>query len=80
MAELHRYNLGPIDGPLFRKQRLALLEVFDLGITAEMSELLDGLVNLLDEIADQAHDRYGVDCLLEEPEDDQAEEASDVPP
>ena len=27
-------------------------------------ELLVGLVNLTDVIADQAHDKYGVDCLL----------------
>lgn len=31
-----------------------------------LQNLLDGLQNLLDAIADQAHDVYGVDCLLPE--------------
>jgi hypothetical protein len=31
-------------------------------------ELFDGLVNLTDAIADQAHDQYGIDCLLMEGE------------
>jgi hypothetical protein len=25
---------------------------------------LEGIINLLDEITDQAHDKYGIDCLL----------------
>ena len=30
-------------------------------------DLLDGLINLTDDIADQAHDEHGImDCLLEE--------------
>ena len=29
-------------------------------------ELLEGLVNLTDAIADQAHDKHGIDCLLDE--------------
>jgi len=28
-------------------------------------ELLEGLVELTDELADQAHDKHGVDCLLD---------------
>ena len=28
--------------------------------------LLEGLINLTDEIADQAHDNYGVNCLIDE--------------
>ena len=28
-------------------------------------DLLDGLVNLTDAIADEAHDKHGVDCLLD---------------
>ena len=27
---------------------------------------MEGLISLTDEIADQAHDRFGVDCLLDE--------------
>jgi hypothetical protein len=26
--------------------------------------LLEGLIELTDELADQAHDRHGIDCLL----------------
>jgi len=28
-------------------------------------QLLEGLIELTDELADQAHDRHGVDCLLD---------------
>ena len=31
-----------------------------------INELLEGLTNFLDVIADQLHDRYGIPCLLEE--------------
>jgi hypothetical protein len=30
-----------------------------------VDEFLVGLVNLTDELADQAHDRHGIDCLLD---------------
>jgi len=33
-------------------------------VTTEQAELLTGLQNLLDEVADIAHDGYGIDCLL----------------
>jgi hypothetical protein len=60
-----------IDGPTFRTQRelLARLE----GLASQASpyqpapgdrEALEGLVELVDELADQAHDRHGIDCLL----------------
>jgi hypothetical protein len=56
-----------IDGPLLRKQRQALFDVIHLKLVEETYEALDGLLDLLDEIADQAHDQYGIDCLLEDP-------------
>ena len=65
-----RYDLT-IDGPALRAQRKRLVELadaLDRGQPAQLApsdkELLDGLVNLTDEIADQAADRYGIDCLL----------------
>ena len=36
---------------------------------ANDSDLLEGLINLTDDIADEAHDDHGIDCLLEEDED-----------
>jgi len=61
-----------IDGGLLRQQRLLLLTLADsaskcaIGIpTDQTKELLEGVVVLLDEIADQAHDRYGINCLLD---------------
>jgi hypothetical protein len=57
------YDLN-IDGPLLRRQRGWLL-----GIAPRSDDeinLREGLLNLLDAIADQAHDKYGIDCLLEE--------------
>jgi hypothetical protein len=67
-----------IDGPLLRNQRCLLLKVMDAASrgrpyvpeTDGDRDLLEGLVALLDEIADQAHDRYGLDCLLEEGSDE----------
>jgi hypothetical protein len=69
---LPRYALD-IDGPQFRAQRALLLELMQCvqrGVppTAgpDTEELVEGLIHLTDEIADQAHDNYGVDCLLDE--------------
>ncbi len=50
-----------IDGPLFRRQREQLLEIHALA--DEDKETLAGIIDLCDEIADQAHE-HGVDCLL----------------
>ena len=68
--ELKQYSLN-IDGPLFRKQRELLMKIADLARkkqpyspTPGEAVLLDGLVELTDELADQAHDRHGIDCLL----------------
>jgi len=60
-----------IDGPAFRTQRELLLKLREL-ISADIpysasphdQGRLEGLVELTDELADQAHDRYGIDCLL----------------
>jgi hypothetical protein len=69
--------IGKIDGPLFRNQRLLLMKIADLAHRKQPYEpapgdedLLEGLVNLTDDIADQAHDGYGIACLFEENEDD----------
>jgi hypothetical protein len=68
--ELKQYSLN-IDGKLFRSQRELLMKIADLarkkrpyGPTPGDEVLLDGLVELTDELADQAHDRHGIDCLL----------------
>jgi hypothetical protein len=68
--ELKQYSLN-LDGPLFHKQRELLMKIADLARqkqpyspTSGDEVLLDGIVELTDEIADQAHDRHGIDCLL----------------
>ena len=73
MSEMNNYALR-IDGPLLRNQRRLLLKVMDATFRGtpyiprvdDDNELLEGLMALLDEIADQAHDHYGIDCLLVE--------------
>lgn len=67
-----RYTLI-IDGPQFRAQRQLLLNLTQwvgqetpLVSDPDHENLLNGLINLTDEIADQAHDHYGVDCLIDE--------------
>jgi hypothetical protein len=69
---------GKINGPLFRNQRLLLMRIADLARQKQPYEpapgdedLLEGLVNLTDDIADRAHDEHGIDCLLEEDENDE---------
>jgi len=68
--ELKQYSLN-IDGPLFRKQRELLMKIADLARkkqpyspTSGDEVLLEGLLGLTDELADQAHDQHGIDCLL----------------
>ena len=70
--ELKQYSLI-IDGPLFHKQRELLLKIADLARkkqpyspTSGDAALLEGLAELTDELADQAHDRHGINCLLVE--------------
>ncbi len=60
--DLHDYALR-IDGPLFRCQRQRLIELTNTA-AKEDQELLEGIIALMEEIADQAHDNYGIDCLL----------------
>jgi hypothetical protein len=65
-----------IDGPLLRDQRRLLLtlldrtgeKVPDVATAQNRRGLLEGIAELLAEIADQAHDRHGIDCL--EPDDE----------
>ena len=58
-----------ISGPLFRSQRQLLSRLAQQGLqqvsmgSQRDEDLLNGLISLTDEIADQAHDNYGVDCL-----------------
>lgn len=60
-----------LDGPLFRQQRELLLRLATeantsnpVMLTERDRDLLEGLINLTDVIADEAHDRFGVNCLL----------------
>ena len=62
-----------LDGQLFRDQRQLLLKIADLVRRKQPYEptggdeaLLEGLIAMSDEIADQAHDQHGIDCLLNE--------------
>jgi hypothetical protein len=71
-GERQHFILGAIDGPTFRKQRQLLLNLAGLAREGKAfqasdadQESLDGLVNLTDAIADEAHDKHGVDCLLD---------------
>jgi len=61
-----------IDGPMFRQQRELLQRLRGFAEAKRPywpapgeAELLDGLIGLTDEMADQAHDNHGVDCLLD---------------
>ena len=74
IASLIRRNQHPeycklyalhLDGESLRKQRILLSELQKrvIGNPPDV-ETLDGLINLLDELADQAHDRHGIDGLL----------------
>jgi hypothetical protein len=72
MSDEKQYTLH-IDGKLFRAQRNLLMTIADFARkqqpykpVAGDGQLLEGLLSLTDAIADQAHDRHGIDCLLEE--------------
>jgi hypothetical protein len=61
-----------LDGPLFRRQRELLIALADgahngrqVQIDPEQAELLAGLVELTDAVADQAYE-HGIDCLIGE--------------
>jgi hypothetical protein len=70
---LQPYSLC-IDGALLRHQRQLLLNVVDAMERGKpcnpLSEgdrnLFEGMIELLDAITDQAHDRHGIDCLLDD--------------
>ncbi len=75
MNDMKHYTLN-LDGPAFRAQRELLLKIADLvrrkqSYTPAPGDegLLEGLLNLTDAVADQAHDRHGIDCLLDGGED-----------
>jgi hypothetical protein len=82
----HDYVLR-IDGPLLAKQRQLLLKAFDTVFRGDPyvpespndQDLLQGIIALLDEIADQAHDRHGIDSLIK-PGPDEAEEPENPGP
>jgi hypothetical protein len=65
--------ISMIDGPKLREQRRVILMMLGSGcdldlLTEAEVEALEGLTQLLDEIADCCHDVYGKDCLFEDPE------------
>lgn len=63
--------ISNIDGPILREQRRVVLHLLDrtnLNLTDDQTESLEGLMCLLDEIADCCNDIYGKDCLFEDPE------------
>jgi len=79
MNELMQYTLH-IDGQAFRSQRELLTKIADLARQKRPYSpmpgdevLLDGLVELTDVIADQAHDKYNIDCLLVDEDDTRCE-------
>ena len=59
----HTYALR-IDGPLLRRQRQCLLTLRNAA-AKDNQGLLEGVISLLDELSDQAHDLHGIDCLLD---------------
>lgn len=68
MSRRKPFSFTQIDGPKFRQQREVVFRLAEPGalvLSTEDAELLRGLSNLLDEIADEAHDHHGIDCLLE---------------
>ena len=72
MNDEKRYSLH-VEGPLFRAQRELLVKITDLVRRKQPYEpaagdegLLEGLLGLTYAIADQAHDRHGIDCLSDE--------------
>ena len=67
---LRSFDLA-IDGALLQAQRRRLMELMDalhrgkqMQLDLDDQNLLEGLINLTDEIADQAADHYGIDSLL----------------
>lgn len=64
-----------LDVPLFKEQRRFLNTLIDACFNASIAsekefDMLIGIQSLLDDIADVAHDKYGLDTLLEEEENE----------
>lgn len=59
------------EGAALFKQQRALLSTLDTRgiLTGEESELIEGLMNLCDQIADELHDRYGFNTLFRSNDD-----------
>ena len=65
-----------LDGSELKSQRRLIdsfiaveKELVSLFEDPDIPKTLLGLQNLLDALADQAHDVYGIDCLLDDPDD-----------
>jgi hypothetical protein len=72
-----------IDGELLRQQQRVLFVRIDFlqrkrPSFKELIDCYEGMLALLEEIADQAHDNYGIDCLINNEDED--DPASPVPP
>lgn len=73
MRDLKPYTLR-IDGQLLRNQRRLLLNVVNTmlhdkpcrPLSEDDCHLFQGVIELLDAIAEQGHDRHGLDCLLDD--------------
>jgi hypothetical protein len=78
---LQSYSLR-IDGQLLRNQRQLLLKLVDAmahgkpcnPLSEDDRNLFEGMIELLDSIADQAHDRHSIDCLLDNADESIASE------
>ena len=58
------YNLI-IDGPAFRNQRNMIEGILNTGVLNQHdANLMLGLIELCDSIADQAIDSHGIDCAI----------------
>jgi hypothetical protein len=67
MREVNITFVHGLDGELFARQRALVIALSaSVLINSENRELLEGLTTMLDVVADQAADRYGIDCLLKE--------------
>jgi len=53
-----------IDAEEFKKQRQCLMDLMESDLPDEQLDLIEGLINLTDHIADVAHDEFGMDTLL----------------
>jgi hypothetical protein len=77
---LQSYSLR-IDGQLLRNQRQLLLKLVDAmahgspcnPLSENDRNLFEGVIELLNSIADQAHDRHSIDCLLVDEDDTRCE-------